>query len=453
MIEQWFLDLDGVRSGPYQTPEVMSLVAEGEILPHHRIATGLSAAHWITILDWRLDQAKLSQKTKPVPIYTERSEVSHAKFDEVEITNPEIQVGAKDDISNFSVHAPAKIELESQPVETKPATVHTPVAAPAAPVQLQASTNPFHPELTPASDPAPHKELPKAAKGSGDTAHIKRPGAKADAVESLINTASATQVNLVAPITSSAVSSTTSSAVPPTKVKSDKAVAPSLKDEAIPGEPTRSRRDPMAEMFDVLQKTKQKREQKQNHPSASGISIEQDSGSPAKSFHLGRTLMIGGGITLIGFALGQVFQQQATPVHEPTASGTPKPFVTPQARPTTEVLDRSTDKLTIRGSVERKPDPTPAKPTPHAAPPKTVQAANERSENAQTEKELEELRHLKKELEELKNLKNNTVDEQSVIDPEGDGFDAVDANGNPVAPGNPVDPQTNNPNLQQPLGR
>lgn len=72
--EQWFLDLDGVRSGPYQTSEVLSLVAEGEVLPHHRISTALKDQNWITILDWRLEQARLRDKPRPP---TEEIKVEH----------------------------------------------------------------------------------------------------------------------------------------------------------------------------------------------------------------------------------------------------------------------------------------------------------------------------------------------------------------------------------------
>ncbi|NDG84797.1 MAG: DUF4339 domain-containing protein, partial [Proteobacteria bacterium] len=58
MTDQWFLDLDGTRSGPYQTNEILSLIAEGEVLPHHRIARGLKDPNWKTILDWRLEHAR-----------------------------------------------------------------------------------------------------------------------------------------------------------------------------------------------------------------------------------------------------------------------------------------------------------------------------------------------------------------------------------------------------------
>jgi hypothetical protein len=58
MADFWFLDLDGVRSGPYQTNEIMSLIAEGEVLPHHRISAGLKDKPWKSILEWRLEQAR-----------------------------------------------------------------------------------------------------------------------------------------------------------------------------------------------------------------------------------------------------------------------------------------------------------------------------------------------------------------------------------------------------------
>jgi hypothetical protein len=54
MKDQWFLDLDGVKSGPYQTNEVLNLISDGEVLPHHLISTALKAKEWKTILDWKL---------------------------------------------------------------------------------------------------------------------------------------------------------------------------------------------------------------------------------------------------------------------------------------------------------------------------------------------------------------------------------------------------------------
>ena len=84
MTEQWFLDLDGVRSGPYQTPEVMSLIAEGEVLPHHRISTELKGEEWITILDWRLDQAKIYQRSS----FTSSSEISPMSDQKVAPSRP-----------------------------------------------------------------------------------------------------------------------------------------------------------------------------------------------------------------------------------------------------------------------------------------------------------------------------------------------------------------------------
>ena len=68
MIDQWFLDLDGTRSGPYQTNEILSLIAEGEVLPHHRISRGLKDANWKTILDWRLENARQIQAPPSVQV-------------------------------------------------------------------------------------------------------------------------------------------------------------------------------------------------------------------------------------------------------------------------------------------------------------------------------------------------------------------------------------------------
>lgn len=57
MGEQWFLDLDGVRSGPYDDEEIVALLKEGELLPHHKISYSVDQPEWQTMIEWRLKKA------------------------------------------------------------------------------------------------------------------------------------------------------------------------------------------------------------------------------------------------------------------------------------------------------------------------------------------------------------------------------------------------------------
>ena len=288
MSEQWFLDLDGVRSGPYQTSEVMSLVAEGEILPHHQIATELKSQKWTTILEWRLNQNRMIE----------------TKLETPKVITPEIK----------------KVEPPIEKIE---------VVAIAEKIEI--------PAPIPIPTPTP------------------------------------------------------------------------------PSDPKKPKRDPMAEMFDMLQNTKQKREVKsqqtaqaqakaQNHAHVhthkphtntathqnATTSIAAD--TPTKS-SWGKTILVGMMITIIGFALGQFFQHKKSTepsVATNVAKSTPAPTATPAAPTETitaqketttnkaSTVDRSTDKITIRAQVS---------PTPEQA------------------KEMQDLRDLKKELLELKALK------------------------------------------------
>jgi len=303
MTDQWFLDLDGTRSGPYQTNEILSLIAEGEVLPHHRIARGLKDPNWKTILDWRLEHAR---------------------------------------------QAPA------------PAAKTPPSEKPVAP---------------PARKPSPPPSPPPAEK----------PVAAPPVEDSVLSPA---QMEFKKEI--EALERNTVSMPPPQEG---------------------AKRDPMAEMFDLLQNTRHKREAKQ-------IQQAQQSSqeSPGVPDYRGpnplRWIFICGVIAVIGLALGQWFRYSTRKPGEPAA---------PEAKVETkkdgkEVIDRSTDKLTIRTVVEKKPEPakipTPfPKSTPHpvAAHP-AASHGESRDEKKHTEKELEELRDLKKELQELKALKEQLRD-------------------------------------------
>ncbi len=72
MGEQWFLDLDGVRSGPYDDEEIVALLKEGELLPHHKISYSVDQPEWQTMIEWRLkkafrDAAIQSSNTTTIP--------------------------------------------------------------------------------------------------------------------------------------------------------------------------------------------------------------------------------------------------------------------------------------------------------------------------------------------------------------------------------------------------
>ena len=240
MKEQWFLDLDGTRSGPYTTHEITQLITAGDILPHHQIATELKGKEWKTILEWQLNFKRDQRASQSVPI---------------PVSTPE--------------------------PEPEPITSPTPVLAP-----------------TPTLTPIPAK------------------------------------------------------------------------------------RDPTAEMFDLLQTTKQKRTEAQ--------SVQAQPPSPTQPAkirqpsQLGKTILYGAVITLMGFALGQLIQHwnasPPAPEHasEP-ASESPQALSVAQPTEPEPQQDRSTDKITIRAPA---PPPIPAP-------------------------ESQELQDLKKELRELKELKDS----------------------------------------------
>ncbi len=375
MIEQWFLDLDGVRSGPYQTPEVLSLVAEGEVLPHHRISIGLKDQPWTTILDWRLEQAKASAQAA---------------------------IRAKE---SAPPPKPEPIQVET----SIPLSIAEPLPLPPTPV-------------TPSAPVAPTTKAPKQAP-------LDMP-----MVETIAAAKAASDLKVKSEVEVKIVSATPASVeqVPPA---STPAPAPS---SAPP-----KKRDPAAEMFDMLEKSKQKRNAK-----AQQAAIEE--APPAKSeekriFGMKLSSALGLVITVIGFVLGQVFQQSAPPppkenVVVQTAPATPPVAeVAPSAPSThpqgTEVIDRSNDKMTIRSTVERHAEPTPApKPVMKTAP--VAVSGRKNPQGVQSEKELEELQNLRKELQELKALKTNP----NMIEDDGMG-DSTDGEIDPNAP--PLPPAQN----------
>jgi hypothetical protein len=417
MIEQWFLDLDGVRSGPYQTPEVMSLIAEGEVLPHHRISTSLREQRWITILDWRLDQAKISKHVPSSPFSTSRSEVSTVEgLQEAPVEKQEVSPVQNTNVTPAPVPTPAAPNPPTPQPETPTASApnaNVPTESPRAPSSSEANV-PIVPPQNLATPPLNKKPPP-----------LTREEKEEDEVPEAFEQLRSELAN------------------------------PTGKPGALPLSKPQGKRDPMAEMFDMLQNTKQKKEAKQNQTTSSGISIEQDNGDAPKKksgFGIGQTLAIGLGITLVGFALGQLFQQSAPPPVETAATAKAKPTPasaanTPAPAEPTEVIDRSTDKMTIRGVVKKE------EVAPSGAPAVKANTRNSRlgSEIApQTEKELEELRNLKKELQELKALKsnnNNAVDAAPEAESDtANGESGADPNANPNRGMDPNSMSTLDPN-------
>jgi hypothetical protein len=294
MQDQWFLDLDGVKSGPYQTSEVLSLVADGEVLPHHLIGTELKGKEWISMLDWRLAYGKSAAKTESAP-------------------KPPIP-------------------------EKKP----EPSVAP----------NPIIIEKEPESAPAPAEFVLKP------------------------------------------------DPVPPTHdLEMQEFVA-------------NGKRDPMAEMFDILQNTKHKREQKHHQEAAAHHqqqSNQLEAAPSSSSLSTTQFVLICVVITALGFSLGQLFQkhnaeQNAVSTTNKAVATTPTtaaPAAPGQSiRPVIQgnevapppskasVVDRSTDKMTIRTQLANPENPPKDRP---AAPEKDQQMIEE------LKKELMELKALKEE--------------------------------------------------------
>jgi len=330
MLEQWFLDLDGVRSGPYQTSEVMSLVAEGEVLPHHLISTELKSQNWTTILEWRLAQNKMvPPKATSTPIVEDTPPVA-------DVSNP----SPSTESITYEIPPDSKIEVE-----------------------------------VPVKEPIIEQEQPKTPE------RIKAP---------------------------------------------DQAMAQPV------AKPAPSGRDPMAEMFDMLQNSKQKREQKnqQHHqpapspqtnaaPTPSAPTIQTKTTTSGSSGEWLKLAVGGIIVIIIGFALGQYFQKANRT--ESTAQSQPAPTSAPKPAPTTpepirEVVDRTNEKITIKSHVP-------------------VSQANQISHAKETHNEdIQDIKDLKKELMELKALKEeirNNADDEPVRNDAGNG------RGNLV---NPIDP-------------
>ena len=319
----------------------MSLIAEGEVLPHHRISSGLKEQSWITILDWRLEQAK-------------KTSVHEAEVKEVRSYIPAS--------ARPPAHPPERVTVE---IQTEPEV--TPEAIP----------EPTPEEPLPEPAPPPPAELPPepVQKSSPQISTEPEPAPEPAPAPPVLKPA---ELSPIAPAPS----------VPKPKP------IPAVPEAAKAG----SGRDPMAELFDVLQTSKQKREAKSQQLAQQQNETLNESFEPrSKNKGLSKTIGIGVVITVLGFALGQVFQQSAPPPSESSS----KPETSPTPFVKTQVIDRSTDKITIQARVQKKT--TPQKPMPKKAEAHSVVAAAPTPHP--TEKEMQELKDLKKELQELKALK------------------------------------------------
>lgn len=338
MADQWYLDLDGTRSGPYPTNEVLSLIEEGEVLPHHRISRGLRNPDWITILDWRFEQAKAGLQTG----------ASRA--------TPSVSASA-----SAQGPAPATSEAPAQPAPSGPK------------IKLSLNTRkvPERPSESKAPAPTP----------------------------SPVPTFSPSQ---------------------PEFQKTAQSLSPAP-DEAIP-----TPRDPMAEMFDLLQNTKHKREAKQAQQAQHSLTHAESSGSSAERGSFGKLIVICVAVAIIGLVLGQVFQgklKSSPTSNAPNAASNTTSSPAPKAEGSSEVLDRSNDKITIKSVVEK--GPAPAR-TPYLAP-TPFRREETNLDRKPVDQELEELRDLKKELQELKSLK-----EQLKENPTAEEFSQPDGSAQPL---------------------
>ena len=327
LTEQWFLNLDGIRSGPYQTSEILSLIAEGEILPHHRIAANLKSRDWISILDWRLDQARAVKPSKK-PEVSEIVPFKEKNEPQVEMVVPKRveDPGPAETSENLYQELSGFTEISTGLAEPEPEAK----AEPEREEEIQAQ--PAEPQTDPSPPAAP------------------------------------------------------------------------------PGNTPSPKRDPVAEMFDMLQNNKSKRDEKtkqsaiahQNTQSAQAKSNQKNSTeqqpSPSSTTAVlaqykgvAKSMFMGLTITVLGYVFGQMFQQHILPA--PSAE---KPHATTQSTalaPTpasvvVETVDRSNEKMIIRSKVEHKAETAKSgQPLP-------------------TEKDLQELKELKRELQELKALKD-----------------------------------------------
>lgn len=346
MAQQWFLDLDGVKSGPYQTPEVLGLIAEGEVLPHHRISIELKDAPWETVLDWRLKQARIGAQPAP----------EKKSFIPV---NPELdRTSPKEDSRRPSYEIPwngpdrtAEPTATAAPVAVNPSDEVRPVD-----LNAEASVDEIQEVIEALQVPAPlEPESPVAVK-----------------LEKLESPTEPTPTPTPPPI---------QAATPEEKPK---------------------KRDPMAEMFDLVQTSKQKREAKERkHAEHHQRADESYSTSQTESTGRGKMIALAAAVVIAGFLLGQWYQQKSETPDTTVTERNITPART-EPSPATVIEDRSTDKMTIRAEVQKPAVAIPTLP-PVVGRPNARNAAP--AVPQLNEKEMQELKDLKQELQELKALK------------------------------------------------
>lgn len=342
MAQQWFLDLDGVKSGPYQTPEVLGLIAEGEVLPHHRISTELKDALWETVLDWRLKQARIGAQPAP----------EKKSFIPV---NPELDRSSpKEDSRRPSYEIPWNgPDQTSEPTAsaTTPAPVVVNPSDEVRPVDLNAE-------------------------------------ASVDEIQEVIE---ALQVP------------TAPEPEPPVAVKLEKLEPSTEPTPTIENKP--KKRDPMAEMFDLVQTSKQKREAKERKHAEHHHRADEPYSTPqTESTGRGKMIALAAAVVIAGFLLGQWYQQKSETPDTTVIERNITPART-EPSPATVIEDRSTEKMTIRAEVQKPAVAIPTLPpvvgrpnARNAAPAVPQLNEKEMQELKDLKQELQELKALKEEL-------------------------------------------------------
>ena len=418
--EQWFLDLDGVRSGPYQTPEILNLIAEGEVMPHHRISTSLKTQNWISVLDWRLDQAKKINPFQSAEVREQRHfEQEPLPEEDLETLTEELK-GEFIPLSSYQAPLP---EPEPEPApQPRLQTTKSPVTTPPARVVTPPPMTPKLPSFLTEPDLEPIPETVEPKEPAPEPAPIPKIEPFKERKEHKIEALAPAEVPTL---------DATPSPMPAEKPK-------------VLGE--QKKRDAAAEMFDLIQTTKHKREQKSQSlaQQASQHEIIAATAKTKSGFGWTKTAATGALIILLGFGLGQLFQQHSG-VPEKTAAdksaaavsaspATAATTTTPPPEP--EVIDRSTDKMVIRSRVDHREAQAQVK-------------AKDKPTKPAAEKELQELKDLKKELQELKALKDELKNNPGEI-PGDAQYQDEDPNGQgTIDPGYNYNPQGGYPPPQQ----
>ncbi len=398
--ERWYLDLDGVRSGPYESTEIEALFTAGELLAQHKISESISNPKWLSIVEWRL--LKTFQ------------EAHHAPKQEKKIANEEPVPELKIEFTTPIVEEPVVLAKPLQPEEVT-GQIKIELAEPVQPI---AETKEY--------EAAPKVEI------------IKEPVAPTPTLEITAPAAAPANVTTPPPFSERKIEAKPSADTPTVS--------------AATASPTASAgADPTAELFELFQSSKQKREKNVNQAAASQQAQFNTSFAEKKPMEWKKPSAWAGlvlGLALLGYGIGSAFKPNKStdtkPAESASASSTktekPKeeiPVINtasnppPAAAPNEQVVDRSNKQFTIRSKVIGSLNNMKVKPaTPKAE--VTTRGADLNPE------EIKELRELRKELEELRNLRTNDAIEE---DPDVTD-EAPDAGANPGIPGryNPAVP-------------